>query len=76
MIILILSILLAITASLAFNTYIRLYNASKTYPSSDAFEDACNVSKTYVTGSEILMILVLVFAVGLTLLTAWQMRMK
>jgi hypothetical protein len=73
MIVLILSILLVITASLSLNTYIRLYNASKTYPSLDAFEDACNISKTYVTGSMFLMILVLVFGFGLFLLTCWQM---
>jgi uncharacterized membrane protein len=74
MLFLILSILLIITSSLALNTYVRLHNASKTYPSPDAFEDACNMSKTYVIGSEILMILVLVFAVGLMLLSVWQMR--
>lgn len=74
MIILIISILLVITASLALNTYIRLNNASKKYPSTDAFEDACNISKTYVIGSEILMILVLICGIGLIFGSGWQIR--
>jgi hypothetical protein len=70
MFVLILCILLIITASLALNTYSRLNNASKKYPSADAFEDGCNVSKTYVTGSAILMIMVLIFAFCLAIYEA------
>jgi hypothetical protein len=66
MFVLILCILLIITASLALNTYSRLNNASKKYPSADG----CNVSKTYVTGSAILMIMVLIFAFCLAIYEA------
>lgn len=68
MLVLILSILLIITTSLALNTYIRLNNASKTYPTPDAFENSSHISTAYVKGGETLMILVLVLGVGILFL--------
>lgn len=72
MLLLILSILLVITSSLALNTYIRLNNASNTYSTDDAFENSCHVSTTYVKDGKILMISVLVLSAGLMLIAAWN----
>lgn len=48
--------------------YIRLNNASKTYPTPDAFENSSHISTAYVKGGETLMILVLVLGVGILFL--------
>lgn len=40
----------AILASFLLNTLLRLQNASKTYRTFDQFENACDVSITYVKG--------------------------
>lgn len=74
MLVLFLSILLTITASLALNTYIRLNKAYKTYSTSDAFENSCHLSKTYVKGGEILMILVVILSMGIMIQTVFASK--
>lgn len=69
MLILLLAILLILTASLSLNTYLRLRSASKTYSTPHAFEDASHISLTYVKIAEILMILILIFAVSILFLS-------
>lgn len=76
MIVLLLSVLLLITASFGLNTYMRLSNASKSYTSPEAFEDASHMSITYVNGGTVLMVLVILFSVCLGIFSVMKKHLR
>lgn len=71
---LLISVMLVIMAAWNLNTFLRLRQASTTYSSGDAFENACHVSTTYTNGG--VWVAVIMLGISLVLLGIVLIKIK